>query len=71
MDPVTRFLMIPARARAQPLRKSLFNPDNFTQDRDALAANTIYFSYDSPVIKDSEKAKIQAVAAALQSNHGV
>ena len=48
-----------------------FNPDNFTQDRDALAANTIYFSYDSPVIKDSEKAKIQAVAAALQSNHGV
>jgi peptidoglycan-associated lipoprotein len=48
-----------------------FNIDNFTPDRDALASDTIHFSYDSAVIKDSEKTKIQAVAAALQSNHGV
>lgn len=45
-----------------------YNPDNFTQDRETLAANSIHFSYDSAVIKDSEKANIQAVASALQSN---
>lgn len=45
-----------------------YNPDNFTPDRDALAAYTVHFAYDSAVIRDSENANIQAVASALQSN---
>ena len=48
-----------------------FNPDNFTQDRDALAADTVHFAYDSAVIRDSEKANVQAVAAALQQDHSL
>ena len=45
-----------------------YNPDNFTQDRDTLAADTIHFAFDSAVVRDSEKANIQAVASALQAN---
>jgi len=45
-----------------------YNPDNFTQDRDALAAYTIHFAYDSAVIRDSEKANVQSVADALKQN---
>ena len=39
---------------------------NYTQDHDALAADTIHFAYDSAVIRDNEKGNLQAVAAALQ-----
>ena len=38
------------------------------QDRAALAAHTIHFSFDSAVIKKAEQANIEAVAAALNSN---
>lgn len=40
----------------------------FNQDRDALAAYTIHFAYDSAVIRDSEQSSIQAVASALNAD---
>ena len=42
--------------------------DNMTQDRAALAADTIHFAYDSAVIRDSEQSKLQAVAEALAAD---
>jgi peptidoglycan-associated lipoprotein len=48
-----------------------YNPDNYTQDRSTLAGNTVYFAYDSAVIKDNEKANIQAVASEMQSDRSV
>jgi peptidoglycan-associated lipoprotein len=40
----------------------------FNQDRDALAAYTIHFAYDSAVIRDNEQTSLQSVASALQSD---
>lgn len=37
-------------------------------DRDTLAADTIHFAYDSAVIRESEKANLQAVANALAAD---
>ena len=45
-----------------------FNPDQWNQDRAALAADTIHFAFDSAVIRDSEKANLQQVAAALNGD---
>ncbi|HXC34457.1 MAG TPA: OmpA family protein [Candidatus Acidoferrales bacterium] len=54
---------------SQPLAENgPFDPSKWTQDRDALAANTIHFAFDSAVIRDSETANLQAVAAALNSD---
>lgn len=51
-----------------PLAERPFTLDDWNQDRAALAANTIHFAFDSAVIRDSENAKLQAVAAALNSD---
>ncbi len=45
-----------------------YDPSKFNQDRSALAAYTIHFPFDSAAIKDNEKANIQSVAQALQSD---
>jgi peptidoglycan-associated lipoprotein len=45
-----------------------FNLPDWNQNRDALATSTIHFAFDSAVIRDSETAKLQAVAAALNSD---
>ena len=45
-----------------------WTPDMMNQDRTALAANTIHFAFDSAAIKSSEKANLEAVAAALKSD---
>jgi len=45
-----------------------FNPDDYNQDRNAFAAETVYFDYDSSSIKGSEQSKISAVASALKSD---
>jgi len=42
--------------------------DNMVPDRAALAAYTIHFAYDSSVIRHSEDANLQSVAAALNSH---
>jgi peptidoglycan-associated lipoprotein len=41
---------------------------NYNEDRTALAANTVHFAYDSAVIRSSEQANLQAVAAALAAD---
>ena len=45
-----------------------FNPDQWNQDRSALAAYTIHFAFDSAVIRDTDKASLQQVAAALNGD---
>jgi peptidoglycan-associated lipoprotein len=45
-----------------------FNPDDMNQDRAALAPETIYFDYDSSVIKSGDQSKLAAVASALTSD---
>ena len=52
----------------QPIAPTGYNPDNFNQDSSTLAADTIHFAFDSAVIRDSDQASLQAVAAALQQN---
>ncbi|MCS7090017.1 MAG: peptidoglycan-associated lipoprotein Pal [Verrucomicrobiota bacterium] len=44
------------------------NYEGWPQDREALKAQTVYFDFDSAVIKSSERPKIDVVAAHLQSN---
>ncbi len=50
------------------LQTADFNLDDFNQDRAALAAQTVHFDFDSSVVKASEKANVEAVAAALKSD---
>jgi peptidoglycan-associated lipoprotein len=45
-----------------------FNPDDMAQDRTALAAQTIYFEYDSTAIKPLERVKLETVASALRND---
>jgi peptidoglycan-associated lipoprotein len=42
--------------------------DNMIEDRAALAAYTVHFSFDSAAIKSSEESNLEAVAAALKSD---
>ena len=44
------------------------NPDNYTEDRASLAAHTVYFDFDSSVVKSSEKSNVEAAAAYLKAN---
>jgi len=44
--------------------------DNMVEDRDALAAYTIHFAYDSSVIRSSEKANLASVAQQLSGDAG-
>jgi peptidoglycan-associated lipoprotein len=45
-----------------------WDPDMMNQDRAALAAQTVYFDYDSSSVRSSEYPKLEAVAAALRSD---
>ena len=47
---------------------SLDDFEGMGADRAALAANTVYFAYDSAAVRKSEGSKIQAVASALNSD---
>jgi len=47
---------------------SISSFENMTEDRAALANYTIHFAYDSSVIRHSEGANLQSVAAALNSD---
>ena len=73
---------IPASAAINPTDKvdSLANPDGtippnargshdgWKEDAGALAGYTVHFDYDSTVIKESEKSKLDAIAAQLKGN---
>ena len=45
--------------------------DQVTQDRDALAAYTVHFKYDSAAVADKEQANIASVGQALSSDANV
>ena len=45
-----------------------FNPDDYAQDRNAFAAETVYFDYDSSAIRSGEQSKLAAIASALKSD---
>ena len=47
------------------------NPDDFNQNRAALAAHTVHFDFDSAVVKSGEKANVEAAAAYLKANPNV
>ena len=57
---------------SQPVHAS--NPANlhegWKEDAEALKADTVYFDYDSSVLKASEKPKVAAVADYLKANPG-
>ena len=40
----------------------------WNEDREALKSETVYFAYDSSAVRDSEKSKLDNVAAHLKSN---
>jgi peptidoglycan-associated lipoprotein len=44
--------------------------EGMAMDRNALAAYTIHFAYDSAAIRHSERSSLQAVATALSGNPG-
>ena len=45
-----------------------WTPETMDQDRDALAADTVHFAFDSAVIRDSELDNLKSVASALRVN---
>src|SRR6185503_20932556 len=47
---------------------SSWNPADMVPDRAALAAHTVYFDFDSSVLKGSEQAKLDAVASVLRTD---
>lgn len=51
-----------------PIALGNYNPENYTQDHDKLAADSIHFKFDSAVVQDNEQASLQAVAQELQNN---
>jgi peptidoglycan-associated lipoprotein len=52
----------------QGIKQTGWDPSTMDQDRTTLAADTVYFDFDSSTIKPSEKSKIEAVAAYLNAN---
>jgi peptidoglycan-associated lipoprotein len=42
-----------------------WDPANMNQDRNALAANTVHFKFDSAAVLDNEQGNISTVAAAM------
>jgi peptidoglycan-associated lipoprotein len=50
------------------LQSDKWSTDNFNEDRAALAAHTVYFDFDSSVIKNNEKPNVEAAAAYLKAN---
>lgn len=53
---------------SQGIKQSGYDPATMDQDRATLAADTVYFEFDSATIKPSEKSKIEAVASFLNAN---
>jgi peptidoglycan-associated lipoprotein len=47
---------------------SLEEFENMNADRAALASHTVYFAFDSAAVRKSEKANLEAVAAALSKD---
>ena len=58
----------PVATTEQPVAEKPFSLGDWNPDRDALAGNTVHFSYDSAVVRDTDNAHLQAIAAALNSD---
>jgi len=54
-----------------PLPDNLNDLSNFDQDRGTLAAHIVHFDFDSAVVKSSERANVEAVAAYMKNTSGV
>ena len=54
-----------------PISEDFNDLSKFNQNREALAANTVHFDYDSIAIRSNEKAHVAAVADYLKGNAGV
>lgn len=61
----------PDETGSVPLPDDLNDLSRFNQDRAALAAHAVHFDFDSAVVKSSEKANVEAVAAYLKSTASV
>jgi len=46
------------------------DPSNMNQNREALAAHTVHFAYDSAAIRSSEQGHVEAVASYMKSSGG-
>lgn len=44
------------------------NPEDYNQDRNIFAGETVHFKFDSAVVQDSEQANVASVGQALQSD---
>ena len=44
-----------------------WDPKNFNEDRDTFRQQTVYFDFDKSTVKESERGKVQAVAAFLKN----
>jgi peptidoglycan-associated lipoprotein len=64
-------LQNPAVTPGQPIPLPSFNPDDYNQDRAALASETVYFDFDSAAVKASERSKVDAVANYLKGKSGI
>jgi peptidoglycan-associated lipoprotein len=70
-NPVTLPYTPPINPETNPTGTPLPPPEEMygmIPDRDALAAYTIHFAFDSTVIRDSEHASLQSVASKLASD---
>jgi len=47
---------------------STFDLSNYNEDREALAAQTVHFAFDSSAVNPSERPKVEAVSSALKSD---
>jgi peptidoglycan-associated lipoprotein len=48
---------------------SSWDPTNMIQDREALAAYTVHFAFDSSTVKSDEESKVTIVSEALKSDN--
>ena len=60
---------VPQGEQPIPLETS-WNPEMMDQDKATLAADTVHFSYDSAVMRSSERANLKTVALTLQADPG-
>jgi peptidoglycan-associated lipoprotein len=58
----------PSDLTSSGIKAADWDPANMTEDRGALAGETVHFDFDSTVVKAGEKSKVDAVAAALKSD---
>lgn len=59
----------PGNGPGQLATSSSWDPDNMNPDRQALAAYTVHFAFDSATVKSDEESKVTIVSEALKSDN--